>query len=149
MPRKLGKKKNNGNDPRFTPLPRQRFRHSPLSSSNSCPSTEPVKIHILNQEHLSLTSYASFSFSARILSALAWSAYGYKVPNEIHAFFAQLGQCRTFFSSSSISFHFAPSNLPISPARGTRLFLMSAKRSKGIRQRMSRAYRNRHQGSRP
>ena len=65
-----------------------------------------------------LTANASFSFSARILSPAACSTYGYESTGVSIAQVGQVGHHHTFFSSSSISFHFAPNNFPISPTRG-------------------------------
>ena len=70
-----------------------------------------------------LTVNASFSFSARTLSAAAWSTYGCKPSSQRRPGYTKDGRYRTVFSSSFISFHLAPNNFPISPTRGTRFIL--------------------------
>ena len=135
----------------LSPPLRQHFRHF-LPSSLSCSARRvEIRLSIKGRRSIQETTHGK-----SLLLLLSSDFIGSSLVDVwLQTFESTSVGCRkdgryhTFFSSSFISFHFAPNNFPISPTRGTRFFCDQHKEVKADRQRMTRAYRNRHLGSRP
>ena len=96
-----------------------------------------------------LTVNASFSFSARTLSAAAWSTYGCKPSSQLRWVAERTDDITPFSplrSSPSISL---PTTFQSHLHVVQGFFCDQHKEVKADRQRVTRAYRNRHPGSRP